>query len=317
MPDTTIFFTTDLHGSDKCFNKFLNAATFYKADVLVLGGDITGKTITPIISQSDGSYKARFLGQEYTLHSQEQIKSLEQKIADTGSYAFCTDQDHVRELDANPKALDDLFSRLMIERVQQWLAVAEKRLAKANVACYISPGNDDRFEIDAALNSSTYVINPEARVVDIDRYHEMVTLGFSNITPWKCPRDISDEELGIKIQDLATKVRNMERCVFNFHCPPFDTGLDIAPKLDRNFKPVTVAGQMVSEPVGSRSVRSAIERFQPCLGLHGHIHESKASFRLGKTLCLNPGSEYAEGILRGVIVKLNEKGVRGHLFVSG
>ncbi len=69
--------------------------------------------------------------------------------------------------------------------------------------------------------------------------------------------------------------------------------------------------------VGAVAVRNAIEKYKPLLGLHGHIHESKASEHLGRTLILNPGSEYGEGILRGVLVDLDDKKIQSHLFVQG
>ena len=43
-----ICFVTDVHGSERCFRKFLNTAKFYDAQYLILGGDITGKTLVPI-----------------------------------------------------------------------------------------------------------------------------------------------------------------------------------------------------------------------------------------------------------------------------
>ena len=39
--DYTIFFSSDVHGSEKCWMKFVNAAKFYGAQALVMGGDIT------------------------------------------------------------------------------------------------------------------------------------------------------------------------------------------------------------------------------------------------------------------------------------
>jgi Icc-related predicted phosphoesterase len=54
------------------------------------------------------------------------------------------------------------------------------------------------------------------------------------------------------------------------------------------------------------------------LALHGHIHESRGEARLGRCLSLNPGSEYSDGVLRGVIVTLSKKkGIRGYQLVSG
>ena len=178
-------------------------------------------------------------------------------------------------------------------------------------------GNDDRFEIDPILNSSQYAVNPNDHVIELDDKHEMVSLGYSNITPWRCPRDIPEEELNKKIEALVTQVKNMPNCIFNFHCPPYDTGIDTAPHLDENLKPVFKAGEVEMIPVGSKSTRMAIEKNQPLLGLHGHIHESKGAFKIGRTICLNPGSEYSEGMLRGALVHLNDKGLKNYVLTTG
>ena len=70
-------------------------------------------------------------------------------------------------------------------------------------------------------------------------------------------------------------------------------------------------------PVGATSVRKAIEEYQPLLGLHGHIHESRGVARLGRTICINPGSRYNEGILQGVIIDLEGNCVRNYQLTAG
>ena len=76
-------------------------------------------------------------------------------------------------------------------------------------------------------------------------------------------------------------------------------------------------GAPVIAGVGSAAVRTAIERHQPPLALHGHIHESRGAVKIGRTLCINPGSEYNDGILRGAILTLSEKGFRRHQLLAG
>jgi uncharacterized protein len=71
-------------------------------------------------------------------------------------------------------------------------------------------------------------------------------------------------------------------------------------------------------PVGSTAVRDAILKYQPMLALHGHIHESSGIRKLGTTTLVNPGSEYAEGILRGALIDLDpEKGLIDVKLVTG
>ncbi|MGD0177019.1 MAG: metallophosphoesterase [Candidatus Bathyarchaeia archaeon] len=318
MPDTRIFFTSDVHGSDVCFKKFLNSAKVYQADILVLGGDLTGKMIVSIVEQPDGTFIADFLGTEQILKTPEERTALEKDIRNSGYYPYLTTPAEAEKLKADKKLRDELFSKVMLDDVRRWVNLAEERLKGTKVKCYISPGNDDRFDIDEALTGSSTVINPEQEVVWIDDHHEMITTGYVNVTPWKAPRDIPDEELQKKIQDMTGRVQNMDGCIFNFHCPPYNTQIDIAPELDATLRPVVEGGGAVRMiHVGSAAVRTAIEKHQPLLSLHGHIHESRGFVKIGRTLCINPGSEYGEGILRGVLLNLDEKRVKNYILTQG
>ena len=51
-----ILYTTDIHGSDVIFKKFLNAGKIYKVNYLIIGGDIAGKYLTPIVDIGEGKY---------------------------------------------------------------------------------------------------------------------------------------------------------------------------------------------------------------------------------------------------------------------
>ena len=297
--------------------KFVSAAKFYKADVIILGGDITGKMIVPILTQPGGGYLYEFFGERKTISSDSELETVEKNIRNMGYYACVMGQSEAEALRSDQSKLDDLFSRLMIESVRSWIKILESRLRDTETKCFISPGNDDRLAIDEVLNASDCVVNPEDRVVEIDSHHEMISSGWSIPTPWNSPRECGEEELEAKIESMASKVKEMKSCVFNLHCPPFNSVIDEAPQVDFNLKPVVSGGQMIMAPAGSKSVRKSIQMHQPLLGLHGHIHESRGMRKLGATLCLNPGSEYTEGILRGAIVNLNEKGIMSHLFVSG
>jgi hypothetical protein len=207
---------------------------------------------------------------------------------------------------------------LISESLRRLLAYAEQKLKGTGIQCYISPGNDDSFFVDKILSESNVVVCPEGKVVEIDKCHEMISSGYANMTPWKCPRDISEDELMKKIEDMTTKLKNPSQSIFNLHCPPYGTMIDNAPQLDENMKPKTAAaGGLQMAPAGSKSIRAAIEKYQPLLGLHGHIHESKGFFKIGRTICVNPGSEYTEGILRGFLTELTEDKVKDYLFISG
>ncbi len=317
MVKTRFFFITDIHGSNLCFRKFLNSGKFYKASVLILGGDITGKMIVPVLSQSDGSYRCTYGGNSFQMKTREELDTVVKNISDSGFYPYMTEQKEFDELSQKPELVKELFSKLMVERVGDWMKLAEERLKGTGISCYISPGNDDVFEIDAALDASSYVINPEGRAVDIDGQHEMITLGYVNHTPWNSPREVDDDVLQSKIEAMAGKVKNMETALFNIHIPPIDTVLDQAPRLDKDFKPMTSAGQLLMVSAGSIATRRAIEKYQPLAGIHGHIHEAKGIVKIGKTVCFNPGSEYGEGIMRGLLVDLDSAKVKFYLLTSG
>jgi Icc-related predicted phosphoesterase len=304
-----IFFVTDIHGSDVCFKKFLKAADVYKPQTLMLCGDITGKFVVPIIKQPDGTVKARYSGSDLVLRTEEEISATEKKIAAIGSYSYRVDSTETEKLTAEYS--EKMFQEKMHERLRSWMKLAEERLKGKEVSCYVSPGNDDDFHIDETLKDSDFVVNCEEKIVDVGGY-EMATLAWTNPTPWKTPRECSDDELQNRVEKLISGVSNMKTCIFNFHCPPYDSGLDSAPELSKDL----VAGTDTI-PVGSVSIRKSIEKHQPLLGLHGHIHESRGALTIGRTLCVNPGSEYGEGILRGAVINLDKEAVKGYLLTSG
>jgi len=314
---TRIFFASDIHGSEKCFRKFLNAGVFYKADVMILAGDITGKVIVPIVQKPDGTFSAQFLGRQMTAKSEQELIEIENTIRNSGFYTFRINPEELAELENNENKVDSLFKKIMVENVERWIRIAEETLKSTKVKCYISPGNDDAWEIDKALNSSDTIINPEERVVEIDGHHEMITIGATNHTPWNSPREFDERDLREKLERLISKINHKERAIFNIHCPPYGSGIDSAPKLDNTLKPVTIAGQTVMTPAGSTAVRDITLEHQPLVGLHGHIHESRGVAKLGRTKCFNVGSEYAIGILHGLILNISEKDVRSYLFTSG
>ena len=317
MANTRIFFTSDVHGSDVCFLKFINAAKFYQANVLILGGDMTGKMIVPLVNQGDGTSVADFLGTREVVKTAEEQAALEKKIRNSGYYPYTTTLDEFEKLQADKNLVNELFSKVMAEGVKRWVGIAEQRLKGTGVKCYLSPGNDDRFDIDDVLRASPIIIYPEDQVVLIDDHHEMITSAWCSTTPWNSPREVPEAELIKKFQPMIDKVQNMENAIFNIHNPPYETPLDLAPELDANLKPVIKGGAISMVHVGSPTVKQLIEKYQPLLGIHGHIHESRGFSQIGKTICFNPGSEYITGVLRGLEVNLSEKKLDNYVFTEG
>jgi len=317
LAKTRIFFVTDVHGSDKCFRKFVNAGKFYNANVLINGGDIAAKVIVPFVKRSDGSYACKYAGEEYALKSKEKVDEMVKNVRDLGCYAYLVEPKDLEEIYSSKERQDALFKELMKESLTRWMRLAEERLRGTGIRCYISPGNDDPFEIDEVLNSSDYVINPEEEVVELDGEHEMLTLGTANRTPWKTPREADEGALREKIDKMASQVKAMKKAIFNFHVPPIDTALDKAAKLDENLRQVVSSGHIVMISAGSTAVRSSIEEYQPLMGLHGHIHESGGTARIGRTMCFNPGSEYSSGRLAGFLGEIEGESIRSHQLTSG
>lgn len=311
-----IFFATDIHGSDVCFRKFINAAKFYKADVLILGGDITGKLIMPIQRDTSGNYTFRRHGEEYSV-SEAEFPQAQKQLRDAGYYTAVLPREEIDLLASDQQRVEDLFVKLACESITRWMDMAEERLQGSGVECYISPGNDDPLAIDAILSRGGLVVNPEERVVLLRDQWEMISCGTTNVTPWHSPREESEEQLEARLDRLARQVKNSAKAIYNIHVPPYNTGIDRAPKLDSNLKPIIIPGGVQQIPVGSTATANVIKRYQPMLALHGHVHESKGNTRLGRTLCINPGSEYGEGVLRGALVEIGKKGVEDFLLTSG
>ena len=314
---TRLFFATDIHASDKCFRKFVNAGKFYDANVLILGGDITGKMVIPIIHADNSTYSCRFLGNNLTLKSKEELDSTIKNIRDAGYYPYLSNEKEVAELLADKTKIDALFEKLITETIDHWIQLAQERLSGTGIKCYISPGNDDTFAIDNHLADSGVVSNPERRVVKIDDTHEMITLGFTNRTPWNSPREVDESQLERMLEQMCAEVKDMTNCIFNVHCPPQETSIDQAQALDSTLKPIVKGGQIQMTSAGSLAVRKTIEKYQPLAGLHGHIHESKGVVKIGRTQCFNPGSEYTEGILRGLLLDVEDRNIRSYLFTAG
>jgi uncharacterized protein len=281
----------------------------YKADVALLAGDLTGKAIVPIVTR-DGSYETELFGVHRSAKNDEELAALERDIADVGYYSFITSSEEADRLSRDESGRHALLDDLMKERVAAWLQLASERLGDSPVPLYLIPGNDDDFAIDDVLNRPEYVpVNADGKVVDIPGGLQLLASGWSNHTPWQTPREESEDELYERLDALARQVRDPRRAVFMIHVPPHDSGLDTAPILDENLRPTVSAGDVLRGPVGSTAVRRIIEDYQPLLSIHGHIHESGGERKIGKTLSINPGSQANEGILRGYLVDIGDKGI--------
>ena len=319
---TRLFYACDIHGSEPTFRKFLNAAKFYDVDALVFGGDLMGKLLIPIVRSAGGTWRARLQGQDHHISTEEQLAEFKKTLQTLGFYWKEMDPEEYGDYEGNQEKIDALFDVLAKQRLADWVALAEERLDGTGVKCYLCGGNDDTQEVLAALDEvpEERVVNCEERVVPLDDQHVLVTVGYSTPTPWDTPRERSEEQIAEVIEEQMAGVHDPSRAVFNFHCPPLASGLDTCMKLDASVwppAPVVEHGQPVYYGGGSGAVTGALERYQPVVGLHGHIHESRGSATFGRTRAFNPGSEYGEGVLRGLIVVIRGGEYIGHQFTSG
>jgi len=310
-----VFFATDIHGSEVCWRKFLNAGAFHKADVLIMGGDMTGKAMVPIVARN-GSWEVTLQEQSHVLATEADVTAMERRIRDRGYYPVRTTPDEVATWTDDPAAVDARFRDEMLRSVQAWMDLADERLRSGSVRCVVSPANDDMFEIDPIIDRAERVDLGEGNTIALDGF-TLVSTGWANPTPWKTFRELPDDELRTRIDALVASVAEPHRAIFNFHAPPYASNLDSAPKLDADMK--YVAGGQALTPVGSKAVREAIVAYGPVLSLHGHIHEGKGAVKLGRTLAVNPGSAYEDGVLQAAIVDLDpRKGeVRRYLLING
>jgi len=319
---TRIFYATDVHGSERTWRKFLNAGRFYEADVLVMGGDVMGKLTIPIIREGGDRHRATIHGRVEHLETAAEVDAVRQTIGDLGFYHTTVDEDEYRAIRDEPGAVDGLFVRLATERLLRWIDLAETKLAGTGVRCYATGGNDDLTEVVAVMDraDTTAFVACEDRAVAIDDRLIMVSMPYVNPTPWRTPREAPEPELAERIDRVAGDLPSESHAIFNFHAPPRDSTLDTCPQLDWTTDPpsqIVSSGQPVMYGAGSEAVRAAIERYQPMLGLHGHIHESQAAAKLGRTLCINPGSEYGEGILRGCLITIVDGQVKSYQMTAG
>jgi uncharacterized protein len=315
-PDMRVYFATDIHGSETCWRKFLNSGKHYEATVMVLGGDMTGKALVPIVEEGKGRWHATLLENRREFESEDEVEEFENSVMRRGYYPFRTDPDQMSELSASEELRNELFHKEMLGTVERWMRMADEKLDGTGIDCFVSPGNDDQFEVDEIISGAKRVRLAEGQVVEFGDF-QMVSTGWSNRTPWDTYREEDEDDLAERLRKMTSQVTTPpEKTIYNFHCPPYGTGLDDAPEIDENMRPKHGGRSLV--PVGSKAVREAIEEGQPTLSLHGHIHEAKGNTRIGNTLCINPGSSYEQGQLLGAVVNLDGgKKVKRFVLTSG
>lgn len=312
-----ILFSCDVHGSDQVWRKWLAIPEVYKAEVIILSGDLTGKMIVPIIKQPDGRYTCSVFGQKLVAKNETEVPKIKEKIRFSGYYPYVTTPEEVAELQEDPKKVDALFEQEMIKGIERWVKLLEEKVPR-DVQAIVMPGNDDIFEIDPPIEQSEAAVYPLGKAINLCFDYEMISMDYVNPTPWDSPRECSEEELMEKLEkQLELTTVDPNKLICNFHSPPYLTALDAAPKLDKDMKPVIKMGALEMVNVGSKAVLNFFKKYNPFLGLHGHIHESSGYEKIGDTFSVNPGSEYGEGILKGFIFEISKDKLEKWWFISG
>jgi len=312
----SVYYASDVHGSDRCWRKFLGAARFYGVDALVMGGDLTGKAIVPIERLADGSFTTTFIGEIRSGRSEEELEQLLDAIRFNGMYPWIASPEEVARHREDGAARGELFEGVMLDALRQWIAFADERMAAHGIEVFVMPGNDDPWSCDAVIEEATHVKACDGRIVRVGP-HEMLSCAYANPTPWNTPRELDEDALYTLLRGLADQLEDPATAILNLHVPPYDSGLDTANEMNPDLTLRYVGGQPNPIPVGSTAVRQLIEEVQPALALHGHIHESKGEVRIGRTLAINPGSEYNSGHIHGVVVTLAGPEVLKHQLVVG
>ena len=313
---TRLFYAGDVHGSRVCWKKFVNAAAHYPADVLVMGGDLTGKGLVPIVREGDGSYGARVIGEQRVARTAEELDQMQQSISTNGMYPLIVDQEEAQRLAEDAAWRENALERALLDELRLWVEFADERLGGTDVRAYVIPGNDDPWSIDEVLATGTAVVPCDESVQQVGP-HELVSFGYSNRTPWQTPRELDEDEIYERLRRLTDQLEAPRQAILNVHVPPYESSLDTAYEVDENLEYVTKGGRPHEVPTGSRAVRQIIEETQPLVSLHGHIHESKGVTSIGKTVAINPGSDYGSGHLDGCLVHLEPDRVVNHYLVSG
>ena len=90
----TLYYASDIHGSDLLWRKFLGAPKFYGADAAIMGGDLLGKAVVPIERRDDGTYRLTFLGAQRVI-GEDELADTESSIRFNGFYPWVASADEI------------------------------------------------------------------------------------------------------------------------------------------------------------------------------------------------------------------------------
>lgn len=140
---------------------------------------------------------------------------------------------------------------------------------RMNIPVLAVPGNCDPKNADEVLESKG--ANLHKKCIKFGDF-TFIGLGGSNITPFNTPLEFTENEMAEELEKLSFCVRG--KFVLVTHAPPYGTTADMLPD---------------GTHIGSKSIRTFIEKMQPLANLCGHVHEARSISFVGGTVIVNPG----------------------------
>lgn len=320
-----IVLVSDLHGSEIAYSKLSNIPRIFKADIVILNGDLTGKALMPVIKLKSGEYTANVFG-EVKKFGENKLNEILTDAKNAGYYPYIVTEEEYDELLHNEKKVREILIKLMIESFVNHMKKVEERFRQANVKLFYFPGNDDPNEfvdyIKNNLNNDVLIYGDE-KIIEFNKYL-ILGFGYSNPTPWHTNRELPEDEIKRRLEKLVSNVdpNRMTRLIAAIHVPPYGTNIDLAPQLTPDLRPVTAGGDVVMAHAGSTAVKEFLETYGPAIGLHGHIHESPGidyvKCKCGRTVpVVNAGSEYMVGALKLAYLIIEDGKLKDKVFMRG
>jgi Icc-related predicted phosphoesterase len=268
-----VVYTSDLHGNKEHYQELFELAEQRKAQAIIIGGDML-----PI----HGPFKYSLQEQQNFIFSylEPKIRDFRSRAPQTTIYAMLGNDDW----QASNVHLGTLVAKgtlRLLHGEKHELGSGYELVGYAHVPptpFTIKDGERRDLQKDVVdQQRCTACVSQGAKIVVVDP--EQYFASVMSI----------EEEL-----ERLPKERDPSRTVYVMHSPPFKTNLD------RLFD---------GRWVGSQAIRAFVEKYQPYLTLHGHIHESSEISgtywdRIGKTICLNPGQSTEE--LYAVVFELED-----------
>lgn len=278
-----ILYTADLHGNQILVEKLVKLSNY--SDTLILGGDLCATHFIPIID--DGSEITLYeFNRAVRLENSKQALIQKEKLFQNGFISWYGSLKNFRKLNK-----EEYQTKIQEKSLRATL----NKLKTSFENILLILGNDDSSALEKNLNKNKNkkVTNLNEKVIKLNGY-EFVGFSYVPITPFNTYFELTEFELERRLKPLLSRIKNYSSSVWIFHSPPYNSGLDL-----------TAFG-----PVGSKSIKHFIQERQPKLFLCGHIHESPNLVKLGKTICINPGSEPNLGLLKAVLIDLNRMRIK-------